>query len=187
MVWKGMNAAHPEWIAMTFVTDFADQDLRMVQAPLKPRILVIDDEQVVRKVVGTMLSFLGYPAKFCIDSSEGFDAYENGLRQGQPFEVVLLDMSVPTASRITAARRFRERIPEIRLVAMTGYLSDREREMFFENGFCATLTKPFTLDQLKRVIERTVFGRAGGVLLESEFLRPDPVSEEEPGESDPQT
>jgi len=72
-------------------------------------------------------------------------------------EVVLLDIGLPEIDGYEAARRLRSRLgSDVRLVAVTGWGQERDRERAREAGFDAHLTKPVTLEALAKVLRRTV-------------------------------
>jgi CheY-like chemotaxis protein len=63
--------------------------------PGKGRILVMDDEAMVRDVVGEMLQLLGYEVAFAGDDGQGaVELYRRAKEHGEPFDVVILDLTV---------------------------------------------------------------------------------------------
>jgi CheY-like chemotaxis protein len=69
--------------------------LILVEAlPGKGRILVMDDEAMVRDVVGEMLQLLGYEVAFAGDGQGAAELYRRAKEHGEPFDVVILDLTV---------------------------------------------------------------------------------------------
>ncbi|MBW1707655.1 MAG: PAS domain S-box protein [Deltaproteobacteria bacterium] len=59
------------------------------------RILLMDDEEIVRNVVGQMLEHLGYEAVFAEDGAEAIELYKKAKESGEPFDAVLMDLTIP--------------------------------------------------------------------------------------------
>ncbi len=68
-----------------------DRDLRRGQG----RILVMDDEAMVRQVLADMLDLLGYEGEFARDGKEALELFIKAREAGQPFAAVILDLTVP--------------------------------------------------------------------------------------------
>ena len=58
------------------------------------RILVMDDEEMIRKVTKQMLGRLGYDPDFAKDGNEAIELYQEAIESGKPFEAVILDLTV---------------------------------------------------------------------------------------------
>jgi len=61
----------------------------------KGKILVMDDEDSIREVATAMLRALGYTAAAAKDGAEALKVYEEGMRTGDPFDAVIMDLTVP--------------------------------------------------------------------------------------------
>jgi len=61
----------------------------------KGRILVMDDERMVRELLEVMLNRLGYEAKFASDGGEAIEMFVKAQESGQGFDAVILDLTVP--------------------------------------------------------------------------------------------
>jgi len=59
------------------------------------RILLIDDEQMIRKSTGKFLKHLGYDVETAKDGSEGIRKYKRAMEEGHPFNVVIMDLTIP--------------------------------------------------------------------------------------------
>ncbi|MCC7395522.1 MAG: response regulator [Planctomycetes bacterium] len=127
------------------------------------RVLVMDDEPAIRRVEAHMLGRLGHE---CVAVEEGglaLTEYAAALAAGRPFDLVLLDLTVAggMGGSETARRLLREH-PAAKLIAVSGYSTDAVLGRSASGGFCAALAKPFTLDELARVLDEVVCAvRAG--------------------------
>lgn len=118
-------------------------------APGAGRVLVMDDEEPIRRATATILSELGYEPATYPDGREAVSAYERALQEGRPFQLVLLDLTVRGGmGGLEALDRLRRLDPRVCAVLISGYVSDPALERARELGFAARLQKPFTVDEL---------------------------------------
>lgn len=117
------------------------------------RLLVMDDEEPILKVVSGMLTFLGYQVETVTHGARALASYRRAVDRGEPFHAVILDLTVPggLGGQETAAR-LRSLDPEVCLVASSGYSNDPLMANYAERGFRAILTKPYSLRELERVL-----------------------------------
>ncbi|HWA24443.1 MAG TPA: ATP-binding protein [Lacunisphaera sp.] len=120
------------------------------------RILVMDDEDVIRRVAGRMLSLAGHEAVFAADGNEAVRAYVDARRSGRPFDLVIFDLTVPGGmGGRDALKELREFDPEIRAMASSGYSSDPVMANPRNYGFRTSLPKPYDIPDLMRAVEET--------------------------------
>ncbi len=116
------------------------------------RVLVMDDEEMVRNVVGAMLKLLGCEVAFARDGAEVVNVYAQGVREKHPFDFVILDLTVPGGMGGKEAIRELKRIdPSVRAIVSSGYSNNPIMAHYEEHGFVGIVTKPFNLAQLKEV------------------------------------
>jgi CheY-like chemotaxis protein len=113
------------------------------------RILVIDDEPVVRSIFRTVLEREGHAVEEAGDGREGLDAYAR-----EPADLVIVDLVMPKTSGVTTIRKLRSAHPEARVIPMTGVLaslcpSDKLAEIF---GAARALIKPVTPERLLHAV-----------------------------------
>jgi two-component system, sensor histidine kinase len=113
------------------------------------RLLVAEDNAVNRKVAVALLARLGVVADLVVNGVEAVDA----VREGS-YDVVLMDMQMPEMDGIDATRMIRslplDRQPAI--VALTANAFDSDRRECLDAGMDDFMTKPFGLDELRRVL-----------------------------------
>jgi nitrogen-specific signal transduction histidine kinase/ActR/RegA family two-component response regulator len=121
------------------------------------RILVMDDEAIVRDIAVQLLSFLGHTVAAADRGEAAIVAFQAARDAGCPFDVVILDLTVrggmggaPTVARL------REIDPDVRAVASSGYSDDAALSDHRAQGFAAFLKKPYTLKQLQDVLNTVV-------------------------------
>ncbi len=121
------------------------------------RVLVMDDEEVVREVFEAMLSSLGYEVTLTPSGELAVQAYAAALEQGRPFGVVIMDLTVPGGmGGVEALRCIRERDPDVRGIVSSGFSDDPVLAHPQEYGFCDRVAKPFRLADLSQVVERAL-------------------------------
>jgi two-component system cell cycle sensor histidine kinase/response regulator CckA len=108
-------------------------------------VLLVDDEQAVRRVTVTALTSLGLKA---IEAADGHAAIR--LYQGQPdaIDLILLDLTMPGISGEETISRLREINPEARIIVMSGYSEGETMQRCAMLGISGYLPKPFELADL---------------------------------------
>jgi len=112
-------------------------------------LLIVDDERSIREACREVAQTLGFAA-FVADSAE--QAYR--ALEAQTFDAVLLDLRLPGAGGLDALRRIKERRPEAVIVVVTGYGTVQSAVQAMKNGAYDYVTKPFSVDELKLLLER---------------------------------
>lgn len=117
------------------------------------RILLVDDEETVRRVTGRLLEKLGYEVVSAGDASEALEI----LGDGTPFDLVVTDVVMPGLSGIQMAAKMRALNPEQRILFTSGYTT---REFGRPPGEPPQpfMPKPFSLDELERAVRAAVAG-----------------------------
>ena len=120
-------------------------------------VLVMDDDDIVRHVVSSMLGRLGYEPIATCDGSEALERTRTLIAQGKHLSAAMLDLTVRSGKggRDTVSP-LRELLPELPIIASSGYSDDpvmAEPTLF---GFTASLHKPFRLIELADLLARLV-------------------------------
>ena len=113
------------------------------------RVLVVEDQDVVRRLTVDVLADCGYEV---LEASYGGEALELCERFAEPIDLLLTDVVMPGMSGVDLAERVREARPEIPVVFMSGY-SDGHSVDVPGSSF---LPKPFGLDQLSQVVRQAL-------------------------------
>ncbi len=120
-------------------------------------ILIMDDEKIVRDIVGEMLNFLGYTTYSAEDGAQAIKLYQEALTNGAPFDAVLMDLTIPggMGGKETMVRLL-EIDPQARGIASSGYANDPIMAHFADYGFKAVIPKPYQMDELRTLLTRTL-------------------------------
>jgi CheY-like chemotaxis protein len=121
------------------------------------RILVMDDEELVREVVGEMLSVLGHEVAFASDGAQAVGSYEEARAAGRPFDAVVMDLTIPGGmGGREAMRLLRDSDPQAVVIASSGYANDGLLANFQDEGFRAVLPKPYQVRDLAAVLSEVL-------------------------------
>jgi signal transduction histidine kinase/ActR/RegA family two-component response regulator len=119
----------------------------------RARILVMDDEPMVRRVFKTVLTQIGYDVDVTADGRAAVAAYMQARADGLPFDGVILDLTVKgDMGGEEALRELLANDPRTRAIVMSGYSDNDVMREFERFGFKARLTKPFDRDALRDVL-----------------------------------
>jgi signal transduction histidine kinase/CheY-like chemotaxis protein len=112
------------------------------------RVLVVDADEVVRDVVNEMLSRAGYETVAVASGEHALNACRQAIAEGNPFDIAILDLTVPGAmGGENVGRLLRRHDPQLRAIAFSGYLPERESAALRE-PFSDFIAKPFLYEEL---------------------------------------
>ena len=124
------------------------------------RVLVMDDEEPIRKLLESALRGLGYEVRTAQDGAEAIALYEEAKTTGNPFDIVLLDLTVRGGmGGVEAAAKLKELDSACKLVVSSGYSASPVLSEFARYGFDAVLPKPWSMPELSAVIRRVLAPR----------------------------
>ena len=121
------------------------------------RILVMDDEEAIRSVLGLMMQQLGYEVECASDGAEAVELFARAMVSGRSFVGVLLDLTVPgRMGGKEAAAELRSIDPSVKLIVSSGYSDAPILSEFKKYGFDDVIRKPYTLAELGDVLTRVI-------------------------------
>ena len=121
------------------------------------RVLVMDDEEIIRDVLQEMLRRLGYEVTLASEGAEAVALYRLAKEAGHPFDVVIMDLTVPGGvGGKEAIRKLREIDPEVKAIVSSGYSNDPFSGAVVKYGFNDFVAKPFRLEELGKAVKRVV-------------------------------
>jgi PAS domain S-box-containing protein len=123
----------------------------------KGKILVMDDDSMVREVLGRMLASLGYEAQFAQDGAEALKTYRAALDAGDDFTGVILDLTVPNGmGGKETMKRLLKIDPQVRAIVSSGYSDDPIMSEFQKYGFAGVIAKPYKISGLAKVLQKGI-------------------------------
>jgi CheY-like chemotaxis protein len=114
------------------------------EAPGSGTILVVDDEDVVRRIAKAALQRLGYAVVTAVNGKDALQLYSRDPRK---IDMVLLDTTMPVMGGEETLKGLLEIRPDAAVVAMSGF-DEREAKQRFGNRIAGFVQKPFTAGQL---------------------------------------
>jgi PAS domain S-box-containing protein len=115
------------------------------------RVLLMDDDPDVLDVTGEMLRQIGFETDVAPDGDRAVAAFRAARLAGAPFDLVLMDLTVPGGlGGVAAVRAILADDPTARVVVSSGYSDDPCLAHPGDFGFVAAVAKPYTLDELRR-------------------------------------
>jgi CheY-like chemotaxis protein len=142
-----------------YLPAFESEGERVVTIPApddaarKGRILVMDDEELIRNIVGIMLRALGHEVKFAENGEEAVAKYREALSSDSRFDGVILDLTV--RGGMGGEETLRELLaldPDVKAVVSSGYADSATISEYKSRGFSACLTKPYEVDALGDIL-----------------------------------
>ena len=119
------------------------------------RILVMDDEEALRKLLAEILERLGYEVECAREGAEAIELYQRAKDSGHRFDAVLLDLTIPGGmGGKEVAARLREVDDSVILIVTSGYAHTPIMSEFRRYGFDDVISKPWTPVQLSEVLRR---------------------------------
>jgi len=119
----------------------------------KGRILVMDDDEIIRAVAGELLTVLGHDVAFAQTGEAALETYRAAREAGRPYDVVILDLTIRGGmGGLETLRKLSEIDPDVKAVVSSGYSDDAALSIYREQGFRAFLKKPYNLIDLERTL-----------------------------------
>jgi PAS domain S-box-containing protein len=123
------------------------------------KILVMEDEESIRDVTGEMLRHFGYEVAFAREGAEAIEMYKHAMDAGQPFDVLIMDLTIPGGmGGKEAVRKILDIDPQAKAVVATGYANDPIIADFRQHGFCDRIAKPYKSEELHGILHRVITG-----------------------------
>jgi len=138
--------------------DTEDQKARPVAG--NGRILVMDDEESMRKIAARMLLELGYEVHCVQDGAEAIQQYDLAKRSGQSFDAVIMDLTIPggMGGRETI-KKLLDLDPQAISVVSSGYSNDPIMSNFKKFGFKGVVAKPYRIEDLSWILRDVLNSR----------------------------
>ncbi|MCK9375648.1 MAG: PAS domain S-box protein [Syntrophobacterales bacterium] len=128
--------------------------------PGEGKILVMDDESMVREVLGKMLMTLGYEVESAQDGAKAIELYTRAQDTGDPFALVILDLTVPGGmGGKEALARLLKIDPQVKAIVSSGYSNDPVMANFQKYGFSDVIAKPYKISELDKALKKTLSNR----------------------------
>ena len=123
------------------------------------RLLVMDDDGMVRNTLVNMTTRLGFQVETVAAGNAALERYQQATAEKKPFDLVLMDLNIVGGmGGLETLQRLLSVAPEARVVASSGYLDNPVMSDYAAHGFKGILVKPYTAEQLQQVIQTVMAG-----------------------------
>jgi PAS domain S-box-containing protein len=122
-------------------------------APMQGRVLFMDDEEPIRQLAAFLLRRFGFEVVCVANGTEVVQKYGEAKKNGTPFVLVMVDLTVPGGmGGREAVAQLRAIDPNVKAIVSSGYSSDPVLANYREHGFCGVAAKPYEMADLARVL-----------------------------------
>ncbi len=136
--------------------DAADDDEELTYAG-KGRVLIMDDDELVREFSGDALAELGYTVATARDGADAISLYADARASAEPFDLVVLDLTVPGGmGGKDAFMEIRKIEPKVKAIVSSGYSNDPILSNYEQYGFVDAIAKPYKVGKLSEVVHKAI-------------------------------
>jgi PAS domain S-box-containing protein len=120
-------------------------------------ILIMDDDEDMRKTTGDMLMRMGYTVDYASEGNEAIAKYQQARNSGRPFAAVIMDLTIPggmggkeTIGKLMAID------PAVKAIVSSGYSEDPVLAGFRDHGFRGVAIKPYRIREFSEVVAAVI-------------------------------
>jgi len=125
--------------------------------PGRGRVLLVDDEKVVRDATGRMLKKLGYDVEFAREGNSALELYKEAKKVGNPFNAVIMDLTIPGGmGGEETIQKLLKIDPKVRAIVSSGYSTDPIMANYKDYGFKGIIVKPYKTEELGEILHRVI-------------------------------
>jgi PAS domain S-box-containing protein len=129
----------------------------IAEATGKAKIMVMDDEEIVRDVVQSILGVMGHEVVLAQNGAEALDLYKEHKNAGGPIDIVIMDLTIPGGmGGKDAVQKILALDPDAKVIVSSGYSNDPIMANCREYGFCGAIVKPYQLKEFTKVINQVM-------------------------------
>ncbi len=129
----------------------------------KGRILIMDDEAIIRDNITLLLSNIGFDAHGAKDGAEAIDIFKRSHADGADFDIVVMDLTIPGGlGGIETIAKLLEIDPTVRAIASSGYFDGPVAADYKKFGFIDFIAKPYKIKVLVKTLENIINKRSAG-------------------------
>jgi PAS domain S-box-containing protein len=123
------------------------------------KILLVDDDEIVRKVGVKLLSYLGYIVVCAKDGDEAINIFKQAKEIGDNFKVVILDLTLPGSMGGTEIVEIMHTIdPTVKALASSGYSPNGVLAHYRDYGFNGIIVKPYRIEEIGSILQTVIGG-----------------------------
>lgn len=121
------------------------------------KALVMDDEEMIREVAGELLALSGYEVEFAVNGEKAIEAYKNAKDAQRPFDLVILDLTVPGGiGGREAIGALLQIDPGVKAIVSSGHSNDPVVSDYRRYGFQGVILKPYNVTSFIAEVRRVM-------------------------------
>ncbi len=121
------------------------------------KILVMDDEDHIRKISKKMIEKFGYSVELAVDGEDAINVYKALLKNNTPPHLVIMDLTIPGGmGGKEASKIILDLDPKAKIVVSSGYSNDPIMANYREFGLKGIIPKPYRMEELKSAIKKII-------------------------------
>ncbi|MFQ5735679.1 MAG: response regulator [Thermodesulfobacteriota bacterium] len=123
------------------------------------RVLVMDDDEMIRDVAEEMLAMYGYEVEFAIDGNVAIESFKEAKKNERPFDLVIMDLTVPGGvGGRDAIHVLLEIDPGVKAIVSSGLANDPVMSDYGSYGFHGVIFKPYRVTEFTSEVRRVMTG-----------------------------
>lgn len=121
------------------------------------KVLLMDDEEIVRDVGIQLLESLGYQVELAVNGEEAISLYSEAIKNESKFDAVILDLTIKGGmGGFETLKRLKEIDPDVKAIVSSGYSDGNQSKNYLEHGFSAAVPKPYNLSELSITLNEVI-------------------------------
>ncbi|MBM3212100.1 response regulator, partial [Candidatus Poribacteria bacterium] len=123
----------------------------------KGRILVVDDDKDIQELIISILGNYGYEVEVVSDNDSAINIYNEALKSGNPYDLIIMDLIVPgSISGVEAIQKLKNTNSQVKAIVSSGYSTDPVMINFNEYGFKAAVSKPYEIKDMVEMVNKVI-------------------------------
>jgi signal transduction histidine kinase/CheY-like chemotaxis protein len=153
------------WLPAAQFASVAEKTTNSPFAEMKGRVLFMDDEEPIRLMAEVLLKRLGFDPTVVSDGAEAVRTYHQEQENGNPFDIVVMDLTVPGGMGGKDAMDALLKLdPKVRAIVSSGYSSDPIMANYQSHGFRGRVAKPYRLVDFAKTLRQVLDSKDPGAL-----------------------
>jgi len=140
------------------VTDNKEDEIIVMKSDNTKRIMIMDDDEMIREIGEAMLEELGYLVEHAATGEQAIEAYQLAMQDSEKhIDLIIMDLTILGGmGGKEAAQEVLTINPDAKILVSSGYSNDPVMADFQKYGFSGAVTKPYTLDELAIAIQQSL-------------------------------
>ncbi len=156
-----LPASRKEAMEKSALNKVREKDVEKVPITGRGKVLLMEDEDLIRDTTGEHLRRLRYEVETAEDGSKAVELYKGAIKSGKPFDAVIMDLTIPGGmGGKEAIKRLLEIDSEAKVIVVSGYANDPIMAGFRKYGFSGVIAKPYEIRELNEILQQVIMERS---------------------------